>query len=56
MTWFLIEGEELRMVRKLTITSAALAALALLACAAVYAVAKPYQQDRILITLGLKPA
>jgi len=42
------------MARKLTIVTAAVLGLALLACAAVYAVAKPYQQDRILITLGLK--
>jgi hypothetical protein len=44
------------MARKLTITTAALVGLALLGCATVYATAKPYQQDRILITLGLKAA
>jgi len=44
------------MARKLTIASAAILGLALLACGAVYAVSKPYQQDRILISLGLKSA
>ena len=44
------------MTRKLTIAGAAVVGLALLACASVYASAKPYQQDRILISLGLKSA
>jgi len=42
------------MARKLTLTAGATVALALVACLSIYATAKPYQQDRILITLGLK--
>lgn len=44
------------MTRRLTKASAILLGLALIAAAGVYAVSKPYQQDRILITLGLKSA
>jgi len=44
------------MTSKFTIAGGAVVGLAVLACATLYATAKPYQQDRILITLGLKSA
>jgi hypothetical protein len=42
------------MARNVTLAAVAIVGLALLGCAAIYATAKPYQQDRILITLGFK--
>lgn len=46
--------EEPPMVRKMTLATAAIFGLLIVASACVYAVSKPYQQDRILISLGLK--
>jgi hypothetical protein len=42
------------MTRKLAFTTAGVLAALLGAAIAIYATARPYQQDRILIELGLK--